>query len=413
MSEASNSPSAASLDHVYLDHNATTPLDPRVGEAMLPWLLGSLDPSLGHGERAGGGRWGRWGNPSSAHAFGRDASAAVEAAREQVAALLEAKPEEVIFTASGTEANNAVINTVAREAGGCGHVVLSAFEHPSVDAAVARWEELGMSATRVAPGPDGVVSAAAMAEAMREETVLLCLMLAQNEIGTLQPVAEVAAAARRRGVPLLCDAVQAPGKVPLGVEALGVDYLTLGAHKLYGPLGAAALWVRPGLTAESLAAGAGQEGGRRAGTENVAAIVGFGAAARWAQQELEFRHEHSRELRDAFEAAVAAEPSLQPHEIWGRGAPRLPNTSSIAFPGVVAAQLARRLDGAGFAVSTGAACHDGGAPSGALGALGASSAMASATLRVSFGAVNEHEQVEAFVAALAHEVSALRHGVLV
>ncbi|MGH9464115.1 MAG: cysteine desulfurase family protein, partial [Thermoanaerobaculia bacterium] len=212
----------------YFDHNATTPLDPRVREAMLPWL----------GER--------WGNASSAHGFGRQAREAVEGARDRVAALLGARPADLVFCGSGTEANNAVLAAVAGQAGAHGRIVLSAFEHPSIDGMATLLGERGLAVTRVKPRPDGVVDAGQMAAALTEDTVLACLMLANNELGTVQPVAAFAEACRRRGVPLLCDAVQAAGKTPVAVEELGADYLVLGAHKFYGPLGAAALWLRPG-----------------------------------------------------------------------------------------------------------------------------------------------------------------------
>src|SRR5579864_2296747 len=265
-------------DLVYLDHNATTPLDPRVREAMLPWL----------GDR--------FGNPSSIHRVGQAARNAVEEAREQVAALIGARPPEVVFTASGTEANDTVVASAVesgrRSAGaGGGHLAISAVEHPSVRQAAARAVRAGLEVTRVPPGEDGVVPAAAMIGALRPDTRLACLMLANNEVGTLQPVAAVAAECRARGIPLLCDAVQAVGKVPVDVAGLGVDLLVLGAHKFGGPLGAAALWIRDGVEVESLLVGGSQERRRRAGTENVAAIVGLGAAAALARDEMDGRSE--------------------------------------------------------------------------------------------------------------------------
>jgi cysteine desulfurase len=379
---------------IYLDHNATTPLDPRVREAMLPWL----------GERHG--------NPSSAHAFGREAREAVERAREQVAGLLGVRPPEVVFTASGTEANNAVVFGVAarqesRSGSGGGHLVISAFEHPSVREAAARLEAGGMAVTRVAPGPDGIVPAEAMTAALREDTRLVALMLANNELGTLQPAAEVAAACRERGVPVLCDAVQAVGKLPVDAPALGVDWLVLGGHKFHGPLGAAALWVRPGAGLEPYLVGGGQERRRRAGTENVPALVGLGVAAETAAAEIEERRAHLAGLRDRFEAALArAVPGAVVH---CQGSPRLPNTSHVALPGADGEALAIRLDLAGFAVSTGAACASGAVePSKTLLAVGLSREEALSSLRVSFGLPNTPDEVDAFVEALARETAALR-----
>jgi cysteine desulfurase len=382
---------------VYLDHNATTPLDPRVRDAMLPWL----------GERHG--------NPSSVHAFGRAARDAVETARGQVAALLGGEPLEVVFTASGTEANNAVLLGLGRAAGFRGRVVISAFEHPSVRAACALLEEAGMEVAAVRPRPDGVVAAqdllaavdAPGADGATVPTRLVALMLANNELGTLQPVAEVAAACRERGVPVLCDAVQAVGKIPLDVAALGVDYLTLGGHKFHGPPGVAALWVRGGAELPPLLVGGAQERRRRASTENVPGVVGLGEAARLAGEEIGARRLHLAALRDRFEAGVER---LEGAIVHCAGAPRLPNTSHVAFPGVEGEALLIRLDLAGFAVSTGSACASGSVePSVAMRALGVPVDEALASLRVSFGMPNTADQVDRFLAVLGREVAALRH----
>lgn len=371
---------------VYLDHNATTPLHPRAREAMLPWL----------GERHG--------NPSSIHSFGQAAREAMEEAREKVAALIAGRPPEVVFTASGTEANNAVVFHTARAGG---HLVLSAFEHPSIREAAARLEREGLEVTRVSPGVDGVVPAAEVVRALRPDTRLVCLMLANNELGTLQPVAEVAAECRRRSVPVLTDAVQAVGKIPVDVQALGADYLVLGAHKLNGPLGAAALWVRKGTEVTGYLVGGSQERRRRAGTENVPAIVGLGEAAAAAREEMESRVAHLAALRDRFEAEL---PRYVPGVVFHcQGSPRLPNTSHVAFPGAEGEALLIRLDLAGYAVSTGSACSSGAVePSKTLLAVGVSREEALSSLRVSFGITNTQEDVDGFLAALAREVAGLR-----
>ncbi|HSS50860.1 MAG TPA: cysteine desulfurase family protein [Thermoanaerobaculia bacterium] len=373
---------------VYFDNNATTPLHPRVREAMLPWI-GELH-----------------GNPSSLHRFGQAARNAVEEAREKVAALLGVRPPELVFTASGTEANNAVLFHRARTAGP-GHFVISAIEHPSIREAVARLTAEGFEVTRVSPAGDGVVPAAEVVRALRPDTRLAALMLANNELGTLQPVAEVAAACRERGVAVLCDAVQAVGKIPVDAAALGVDYLVLGAHKFYGPLGAAAVWVRKGVELTGYLVGGSQERRRRASTENVPAIVGLGEAAVVAQKEMAARGAHLAALRDRFEAGLARH---MPEAIFHcQASPRLPNTSHVAFPGVEGESLLIRLDLAGFAVSTGSACSSGAVePSKTLLAMGLSPDEALSSLRISFGISNTAEEVDAFLDALDREVAALR-----
>jgi len=376
---------------IYFDNNATTPLHPRVREAMLPWI-GELH-----------------GNPSSLHRFGQAARNAVEEAREKVAALLGVRPPELVFTASGTEANNAVVFHCGRRSGrpGSGHLVISAIEHPSIREAAARLEKEGLEVTRVSPVGDGVVPVAEVVRALRPDTLLVALMLANNELGTLQPVAEVAAACRERGVPVLCDAVQAVGKIPVDAAALGVDYLVLGAHKFYGPLGAAALWVRKGAELTGYLVGGSQERRRRESTENVPAIVGLGEAAAVARDEMATRGAHLAGLRDRFEAVLARQ---MPEAILHcQASPRLPNTSHVAIPGVEGESLLIRLDLAGFAVSTGSACSSGAVePSKTLLAMGLSPAEALSSLRISFGVGNTAQEVDAFLAALGREVAALR-----
>ncbi|HEX4966843.1 MAG TPA: cysteine desulfurase family protein [Thermoanaerobaculia bacterium] len=377
------------MQPVYFDNNATTPLHPRVRTAMLPWF----------GERHG--------NPSSLHRFGQAARNAVEEAREKVAALLGARPPEVVFTASGTEANNAVLFHCFPRGGGRGHLVISAFEHPSIREAAARLEKEGVEVTRVSPAGDGVVPAAEIVRALRPETRLVALMLANNELGTLQPVAEVAAACRERGIPMLCDAVQAVGKIPVNAADLGVDYLVLGAHKFHGPLGAAALWMRKGVELTGYLVGGSQERRRRAGTENVPALVGLGEAALVAQEEMEPRGRHLAALRDRFESALA---HRMPDALFHcQASPRLPNTSHVAFPGAEGESLLIRLDLAGFAVSTGSACSSGAVePSKTLLAIGLSPDEALSSLRISFGLFNTAEEVDAFLDAVEREVGALR-----
>jgi cysteine desulfurase len=338
------------MRHTYFDHNATTPLDPRVRAAMLPWL----------GEHHG--------NPSSVHSFGRQAQEAVEEAREQTARLIGAAPLELVFTA-------------------------------------ALVEELGVEVTRVAPAADGRVDPSTLLAALRDDTFLVCLMLANNELGTLQPVAEVARGCRERGVAVLCDAVQAVGKIPVGVEDLDVDYLTLGAHKFYGPLGAAALWIRKGAELTALLIGGGQERHRRASTVNVPAVVGLGTAAEIARKEMDERQQQLAALRDRFEDGLSELDVV----VHGDSVPRLPNTSHIALRGVDGEALMIRLDLAGYAVSTGAACSSGTVePSKTLLALGMTSEEALSSLRVSFGISNTAAEVDAFLEILTKEAALLR-----
>jgi cysteine desulfurase len=387
----------------YFDHNATTPLDPEVREAMLPWLGGAEASSDG---AIGGSA--RWGNASSVHRFGQAAREAVEGAREAVARLIGCRtPEEIVFVSSGTEANNAVVASVLGQSAPGDRIVVSAFEHPSIlGAAEAAAQRAGVSVVRIPPGADGLVSAQAMAAAAGPGTRLAALMLANNELGTLQPVGELSRALAGSGVPVLCDAVQAIGKVPVSVQELGVDYLSLAAHKFHGPLGAAALWIRGGAEFQPLLVGGAQERRRRASTVNVPAVVGFGAACAVAARDLAAREQHLLALRERFEAGLAAIPGVRVH---CASAPRLPHTSHVAFPGLVGQDLMIRLDLAGFAVSTGAACGSGTVQaSPTLTAMGMEHDEAIASLRISFGLPNTEVEIDAFLPVLADAVAALR-----
>jgi cysteine desulfurase len=374
------------MSRLYLDHNATTPVEPRVVAAMTPWFA-------------------RAGNASSLHEGGRRSREAVEVARDQVAGLLGAGPPEIVFMGSGTEANNAVLRTVSESHSG-GHVVISAFEHPSILAGAERLEHRGFAISRVAPESDGRIRPEAVAAQLHDDTRLVCLMLANNEIGSVQPVAEVAALARDRGVRVLCDAVQAVGKIPFTVGELGVDYLTIGAHKFYGPLGAAALWLGRGAEFSPLLVGGSHERHRRASTLNVPAIVGFGAAAALVDLELVAWSDHMLGLRDRFEAGLASIGGTRVHAVTAH---RLPNTSNVAFSGVDAEALMVRLDLRGLAVSTGSACSSGVVEmSETMKALGVDEDEAVASLRISFGKDSPDSAVETLLTALSDEVAALR-----
>lgn len=356
-------------ERIYLDHNATTPLKPAVRDAMIE----AMDLV---------------GNPSSVHAFGRRARRAVEDARAAVAALVGVKPAQVLFTGSGTEANNMALRGFPGR-----RVLTSAIEHESVLAAVA-------DADRLPVTPSGALALDALAEALERvepNRALLSLMVANNETGVLQPVAEAAALARARGALVHADAVQAAGRLPLSLSALGVDLLTLSAHKLGGPAGVGALILAEGLEPDALVRGGGQEKRKRAGTENLLGIVGFGTAARLAREELPAAAALAP-LRDRLEReALAAAPLAR---VMGADAPRVPNTSCLVLPGLSGETQVMALDLAGVAVSAGSACSSGKVkPSHVLAAMGADAASASSAIRVSLGWTSDDAAVDRFLAA--------------
>ena len=382
------------MDCVYFDNNATTPLDSRVRDVMLPWL----------GDRHG--------NPSSIHRFGQAARDAVEEARTEVAALIGAEAAEIVFAASGTEANNALLRNAAptgdgaRAGGRGGHFVVTALEHPSIRVMATSLEVLGVETTLVPPSSAGVITADAIREALRDDTRLVCVMSASNEIGTLQPIEEIAPLCRERGIWVHCDAVQSAGKVEIDVRRFGVDSLVVGAHKFHGPLGAAALWIRRGQEFAGGLVGGSQERNRRAGTENVAALVGFGEACRLARLELDQRQPFLASLRDRFEEAIQGIAGVRIHCAESL---RLPHTSHLAVEGVEGEALLIRLDLAGFAVSTGSACASGVVePSPALLAMGLEAEEALSSLRVSFGMRNTVAEVDAFLEVFSREIEELR-----
>jgi cysteine desulfurase len=355
-------------DKIYLDYNATAPAKPAV--------IAAVEAALRHG-----------GNPSSVHERGRAARALVEEARRSVAALVGAEPAEIVFTSGGTEANNQALRACGRR-----RVIVSAIEHDAVRRAVPDPVLAPVTA-------DGVVDLAALERllAADREPALLAVMLANNETGVIQPVAEAAAIAHRHGALVHCDAIQAPGKIPVDVAALGADSYALSAHKLAGPPGVGALVVRrPGQIGRFIHGG-GQERGLRAGTENVPGIAGFGVAAQLALADLP-AFGRLAELRDELEARVRA--VARGVVIFGARAPRLPNTSKLTMPGVSAETQVIGLDLAGIAVSAGSACSSGSVePPFVLTAMGVPDAIALTAVRVSLGWGSTRRDVDRFVAA--------------
>jgi len=374
---------------IYADHAATTPARSEVVAAMLPHL-----GALGF-------------NPSAAYAEGRRAKAALDEARERVARVLGVRPREIVFTGGGSEADALAIAGVARALRARRrHRIPSAIGHHAVLHAVERLREDGFEVTILPVDENGRVDPGAFADALRDETALASIMLANNEIGTIQPVAELAALAHARGALFHTDAVQAAGRFALDVRTLGIDLLTLASHKFYGPKGVGMLYVRDGTPLAPLVLGGGQEAGLRAGTENIAGIVGFATALELAVAELEAEEQRLRALQQRFEAGILASNSQA--RINGAGAARLPSISSVAFPGADAQTLLVRLDLEGVAVSLGSACAAGSSePSHVLAALGAPEWVRRGTVRFSFGRLTGRQEVDELNTMLPNTVASV------
>lgn len=380
---------------IYLDHSATTPVDPRVAAAMARALTEN------------------YGNPSSVHGFGQQARAAVDRARREVAALIGAKPNEIVFTSGGTEANNLAIRGLCEAAAAHGrHIVTSSIEHPSVRGVCDALEKRGWEATRLPVYDNGIVRLEDVNAAIRPDTVLVTLMWANNEIGTIQPIREVGALIRdRRGAQrhlwFHTDAVQAAGRLSLNVDEVGCDLLSMSAHKLYAPKGIGALYVRRGVRLAVQNVGGHQERERRAGTENVPAIVAFGEAARLAREEMLERVAHDSALRDRFESRV--KQVIGDVVMNGDREHRLSHLSNISFRFIEGEGLLINLDLEGVAVSTGSACSSGTLePSPVIRALGVSDEVARGSIRFSFGKDNTEADVEYVVNVLSRAVERLR-----
>ncbi len=376
---------------IYLDYNATTPLDPAVIAAMRPFL-----------EQ-------QFGNPSSGHAYGHAAKEAVDQAREQVAALLGCAPDEVVFTSGGSESDNQAIKGIAFARGERGrHIITSQIEHPAV-LNTCRYLEArhGFQVTFLPVDGDGLVDPAAVEAAITPQTILITIMHANNEVGTLEPIAEIGRLARKRGVALHTDAAQSVGKVPVHVDEPGVDLLTIAGHKLYAPKGIGALYVRHGTNLDPLIHGAGHEHGRRAGTENVPYIVGLGVACVLAGEQIESQTERWLALRERLLAGLEAR--VGPVKVNGHPDRRLPNTLNICVPGVIGEDVLARTPG--VAASTGSACHAGlTEPSAVLLAMDIEPTLALGALRLSLGRWTSEEEIDAAVTHISETILALRKG---
>lgn len=377
------------MKRIYLDYNATTPLDESVLDSMYPYLKDAC------------------GNPSSLHQFGQDANAAVEEARTTLARLIGASPREIYFTSGATESDNWAILGCARANSSKGnHIVTSAIEHPAVDAPCRLLEDQGFSVTRVPVDRDGVVDLEVFEKALRPDTVMATIMHANNEVGSVQPVKELAELATAKGLTFHTDAAQSVGKIPVDVETLGVQLLSLSAHKFYGPKGVGALYIKKGTQIDPLMIGGAQEQGHRAGTLNVPGIVGLGQAAVVAADRLQDDGAALARLRDWLESEI---PSHVKGATVNGGGKRLPGTLNMSIDGVQGPDLMVALDLEGIAVSAGAACHSGAAePSSVLLAMGISKETAINSIRISLGRHTTEDDLQALLDVLPRSIARAR-----
>ncbi|NPV27661.1 MAG: cysteine desulfurase NifS [Firmicutes bacterium] len=378
------------MRRVYLDHSATTPVHPEVIKAMTKSMSSN------------------WGNPSSIHAFGREARRDVEKARSQVADLVGAKPEEIYFTSGGTEADNLALIGIAMANGQKKrHIITSAIEHHAVLHTCEFLEKNGFKVTYLPVDEFGRVRLADVEEALTEETLLISVMHANNEVGTIQPIAEISRLARAKGVYVHTDAVQTLGKIPVNVNDLGVDLMSLSGHKIYGPKGIGCLYIKKGTRIHPTTFGGGQENKRRAGTENVPGIVGFGQAAELAGQSLESEAARLKSLRDRLEQGIF---STIPHvKLNGHPTERLPGHLNVSIEYVEGESLLLSLDLKGIAASSGSACTSGSLePSHVLMAMGLSPATAHGSLRLTLGRENTEEDIDYVLRELPPIVERLR-----
>ena len=376
---------------IYLDYNATTPIDPQVAEAMLPFVKGGLN--------------GLFGNPSSGHSFGLAAREGVDTARKQVAGMLGCDVDDLIFTSGGTEANNHAIMGVAgayRERGN--HIITSAVEHPAVTEVCRHLEGRGYRVTYLPVDEYGMVDPQQVEAAITPETLLVTIMHANNEVGTVMPIAEIADIAHRHGALLHSDCAQSVGKIPVRVDDLGVDLLSIAGHKLYAPKGIGALYIRPGVRLEKLMHGANHEQDRRAGTENVIEMAGLGRACELIEQDLSAYATHMGAMRDRLERGLL--DSGMEVRVNGHPEKRLPNTSSISFRGVEADRVLASLPT--VAASAGAACHsDRVEVSHVLAAMNVPEEYAMGTLRLTVGRFTTEDEIDRAVAEIREVVGSL------
>jgi len=378
------------MKRIYLDYNATTPVDPAVLEAMLPFFSGEF------------------GNASSIHTFGQRARAAVETAREQVAALLNARPQEIIFTSGGTESDNhAIFGCVLGSAGKAKHVITTAIEHEAVLNTCQEIEKQGVAVTYLPVSRDGLIDLEELRKAVRPETVLITVMHANNELGTVQPLAEIGGIAAEKDIYFHTDAVQSFGKIAVDVKAFQLDLLSLSGHKLYAPKGIGAIYIKGGTHLRQLLYGGHHQRGFRPGTENVAGIVGLGKAAELARLSLAEDTARISALRDHLERDLLAR--VPDSRANAADAPRTPNTSNITFPGIEGEALIIALDLKGLACSTGAACSSGAVePSHVLTAIGLPASEARASIRFSLGRYTTAAEIEAALEIVPAAVAQLR-----
>lgn len=381
---------ASTMKRVYFDHSATTQVLPEVYEAMTPYFLD------------------KYGNSSSIHSFGREAKIALEDARKKVADLLNADPTEIVFTSGGTESDNLAVKGVAMYKGKMkGHIITTKVEHHAILEPCEWLKRFGFEVTYIPVDPEGLVDVGEIERAIKNDTVLISVMMANNEIGTIQPVKEIGKLARSKGIPFHTDAVQAIGKMPMDVKADNIDLLSLSAHKFHGPKGVGVLYVKKGVKIEPIIQGGGQERGLRSSTVNVAGAVGLGKAAEIAKRDLQATCENMKAIRDKMIKAV---PELVPNSyVNGHKTKRLVNNAHFRFDFIEGEGLILQLDFKGIAASTGSACSTGSLePSHVLLALGLTHEQAHGSLRITLGRENTQEEADYLLEVLPGIVAKLR-----